>query len=106
MPALFAALVALLLLVLNPVTSVAHALQAHTTQSSPNQNDDGTDSTGKICDLCLGLAAGASASHGDGPQFHFHTFSQHVPNASPVGLLRPVDFAAYSSRAPPAFSLQ
>ena len=106
LPALFAALMALLMLVLNPVTSVAHALQAHTTQSQQDPGDNGSgDSNSSVCDLCLGLATGASAAHGDAPPFHFDSVSHDAPNAAPIGLLRPVIFVAYSSRAPPAFSL-
>ena len=106
-PALFVALVALLLLVLNPVTSVAHALQAHTTQSQQGPGDNGSgDFNSSVCDLCLGLATGASAAPGDALPFHFDSVSHDAPNAAPIGLLRPVIFAAYSSRAPPAFSLR
>ena len=106
-PALFVTLVALLLLVLNPVTSVAHALQAHTTQSQQDPGDSGSGhSNSNVCDLCLGLATGAFAAHGDAPPFHFDSVSHDAPNAAPIGLLRPVIFAAYRSRAPPAFSLQ
>lgn len=101
-PALFAVLVAVMLFVLNPVTSVAHQLQAHTTQSQQDQSDDSQhDSGSSLCKLCLGLTGGASGAHDNTPQVVHSSLQHEVPNAAPVGHFRPVCVMSFQSRAPP-----
>jgi hypothetical protein len=93
-------LLAATLFAANPIVSLAHLLSAHGATSA--QSEDGQESPhAPLCKLCVGFVAGSAAADNYVPSMAVLSLPQASPEAAPAGLLRPVPFAPYRSRAPP-----
>jgi hypothetical protein len=94
------ALLAATLFAASPITSLAHLLSAH--GSTEFQSDDGQETPhAPLCKICLGFVAGSAAVDHHVPSLAVFLLPHPSPSTAPVGLLRPVLFAPYRSRAPP-----
>jgi hypothetical protein len=94
------ALLAAFLFVASPITTFAHLLSAHT--STTQQSDEGQESPhAPVCKLCLGFVGSAAAIDTVVPTFAPVIAQSPALEASPIGLLRPVPYLSYRSRAPP-----
>jgi hypothetical protein len=95
------ALLAATLFAASPIASFAHLLGAHGSVAA-QQSDDGQETPhATLCKLCLGFVAGAAAADNHVPSFELDLLPQQPPNTAIVGLIRPIPFAPYRSRAPP-----
>jgi hypothetical protein len=98
--AFIVALLAAFLFVASPITTFAHLLSAHT--STTQQSDEGQETPhAPICKLCLGFVGSAAAIDSVVPTFAPVFTQLSTPEALSIGLLRPVWFSLYRSRAPP-----
>jgi hypothetical protein len=98
--AFLVALLAAFLFVASPITTFAHLLSAHT--PTAQQSDDGQETPhAPVCKLCLGFVGSAAAIDNFVPTFAPITAQTPASEASPIGLLRPVSYLSYHSRAPP-----
>ncbi len=101
--AFIVALLAATLFVASPIASFAHLLGAHGSATA-QQSDVGQEAPhAPLCKLCLGFVAGAAAADNHVSALALVLLPQQHPNTAIVGLLRPIPFAPYRSRAPPIF---
>jgi hypothetical protein len=95
------ALLAATLFAASPIASFAHLLSAHGSAAA-QQSDHGQEAPhAPLCKLCLGFVAGAAAADNYVPALALALPPQLSPETAIVGLLPPVSFAPYRSRAPP-----
>ena len=98
--AFIVALLAAILFVASPITTFAHLLSAHTLTAQ--QFDEGQEAPhAPVCKLCLGFAGSAAGVDNYVPPLAIVAARLPAPEAAPIGLLRPVPYLAYRSRAPP-----
>ena len=99
--AFIVALLAATLFAASPIASIAHLLSAHGSVAAQQSGDGQEAPHAPLCKLCLGFVAGAAAADNYVPALALTLLPQLSPETAIVGLLRPIPFAPYRSRAPP-----